>query len=219
VAIHRQKVVPFDPDEVLGVAIGTPNSADPQQRHVGMIYRIDDSGPRFCHLAWHLTLTDEPLPANYCWGASGLDPVNKAFMAAYVALLKQNASNVPYGIDFNGVYFDDQGRYIVQPIGRGLTCATFILAVFARNGFELVKRDSWPERANDVQWQEQIIKVLTPYAGPEHIEAIRTNVGAKRFRPEEVAAGVISENSPLDFSAAQALAQEILHDLYGRCAV
>jgi len=75
-------------------------------------------------------LKDEPLPELYLWGSSGLDPVNKVFMAAYVALLKQNAADVPYGIDYGGIYFDDQGRYIVQPVGRGLTCATFILAVF-----------------------------------------------------------------------------------------
>jgi len=199
------------------VAIGAPN--DPQQRHVGIIYRVDDSGPRFCHLAWHFKLVDEPLPVNYCWGASGLDPVNKVVMAAYVALLKQNASDVPYGIDFSGVYFDDQGHYIVQPIGRGLTCATFIMAVFIRYGFELVNMESWPERPDDIEWQQQVIKVLTGYASPEHVEAVSRNVGARRFRPEEIAAGVISENIPLDFSVAHALAQEILHDLYSDCAV
>lgn len=213
-AVHRQSVRPFDSDEVLGVAIGTPNLNNPQQRHVGLIYRVDDSGPRFCHLAWHFKLEDEPLPPLYLWGSSGLDPVNKVVMAAYIALLKQNATGVPYGISYNGIYFDDQGRYIVQPIGRGLTCATFILAVFTRNGFELLKTDSWPERLDDVQWQQQIIDALTRYASQEHIEVLMQDVGAKRFRPEEVAAGVISEIIPLDFAAADALAQEILQDVY-----
>ena len=212
--VHRQGVYPFAPDEVLGVAIGTPNPAYPRQRHVGLIYRLDDSIPRLCHLAWHFKLEDEPLPTDYCWGTSGLDPVNKTVMAAYVALLQQNANEVPYGIDFySDIYFDDNGRYIAQPIGRGLTCATFILAVFARNGFNLVESDGWPERPDDVEWQQQIISALTRCASPEHIDAIKQNVGAKRFRPEEVAAGVISETIPLEFSAAHALAQEILQDL------
>lgn len=214
-AVSRQSAHPFAPDEILGVAIGTPNPDNTRQRHVGLIYRVADSGPRFCHLAWHFMLEDEPLPADYFWGSSGLDPVNKVFMAAYVASLKQNASDVPYGIDYGGIYFDDQGCYIVQPLGRGLTCATFILAVFARNGFDLVEVENWPERPDDVEWQQQIIGALTHRASREHIEAVKQNVGAKRFRPEEVAAGVISENTPLDFSAARVLVQEILHDMYG----
>lgn len=218
-AVSRQSACPFAPDEILGVAIGTPIPADPQQRHVGLIYRVDNSGPRFCHLAWHFMLKDEPLPTDYFWGLSGLDPVNKTVMAAYVALLKQNASDVPYGIDYGGIYFDDRGRYVVQPLGRGLTCATFILAVFARNGFDLVKIESWPERPDDIEWQQQIIGVLTHRASREHIEAVKQNIGAKRFRPEEVAAGVISENIPLDFSAAHASAQEILHDMYGNSLI
>ena len=214
-AVNQQSAHPFAPDEILGVAIGTPNPENTQQRHVGLIYRIDDSGPRLCHLAWHFMLKDEPLPADYFWGSSGLDPVNKVFMAAYVASLKQNASDVPYGIDYSGIYFDDQGRYIVQPLGRGLTCATFILAVFARNGFDLVETENWPERPDDIEWQQQIIGALTNRASREHIEAVKQSIGAKRFRPEEVAAGVISENIPLNFSAARVLAQEILHDMYG----
>jgi hypothetical protein len=48
---------------------------------------------------------------------------------------------------------------------------------------------------------------------------VKQNIGAKRFRPEEVAAGVISENIPLDFSAAHASAQEILHDMYGNSPI
>jgi hypothetical protein len=220
--VYQQNTLPFAPDEVLGVAIGTPNLDDLQQRHVGFIYQIDDSGPRFCHLAWHYTLKDEPLPPDYCWGPSGLDGVNKTVMAAYVALLKQNARDVPYSIDYDDevCYFDHNGRYIAQPIGRGLTCATFILTVFSQLGFKLIEAPSWPKRPDDAQWQQQIISVLTQcvYASPEHIEAVKQQVGAQRFRPEEAAAGVISEDIPLDFSAAHALAQEILRDINGNPA-
>lgn len=215
-AVYQQNTLPFAPDEVLGVAIGTPNPDDLQQRHVGFIYQIDDFGPRFCHFAWHYKLEDEPLPPDYGWGPSGLDLVNKTVIAAYVALLKQNARDVPYSIDYDDevCYFDNNGRYITQPIGRGLTCATFILSVFSQLGFNLVEADTWPERPDDAQWQQQIISVLTRYVLPEYIEAVKQQVGAKRFRPEEVAAGVISENIPLNFSAAHTLAQEILQDLY-----
>jgi len=213
--VNSQAVHPFDPDKFLGVGIGIPDENRPNQRHVGIIYQADQSGPRICHLAWHCILKDEPLPASYHWGYSGLDDVNKVVMAAYVALLKQNARSVPYGISYIPEhYFDEQGRYIVQPVGYGLTCATFILAVFARNGFELLQTMHWPNRPDDAEWQQQILDALAGRATPEHIEVARQDVGAKRFRPEEVAAGVISEFIPLDFPTAEKTASEILRDIY-----
>ena len=52
-------------------------------------------------------------------------------------------------------------------------------------------------------------------AEPEHIAAVRNDVGAKRFRPEEVVAAVISPSGewPVRFAAAAALAAQILADL------
>jgi len=197
-----------------------PNPARPQQRHVGLIYRIDDSGPQFCHLAWHFILKDEPLPEEYYWGPSGLDEINKPFMAAYIALLKQNAKSIPYGISYTGIYFDDQGQYIVHPIGYGLTCATFILAVFERNGFNLLQTKYWPSRPEDSVWQEQILNDLQDRgASSEHVEAARKEIGAARYRPEEVAAGVISDEAPLSYPEAESIAKEIIEDLYGASAI
>lgn len=212
--VQSQANKPFDPHELLGVAI---SSIHQNQRHVGLIYSDDNNQPQLCHLAWHHKLKDEPLPPQYLWGVSGLDQFNKPFMAAYVSLLKQNSTPVPYGIDYadySGLYFDDQGNYIEQPIGRGLTCATFILAVFNRKGFNLLQTATWPQRQDDVNWQNQIISTLSNQATSEHVEAMKQNIGAIRFRPEEVAAGVISEDIPLDFTSALAIAIEILSDIY-----
>lgn len=215
--VKSQAFFPFDQDGILGVGIGAFNPNRPQQRHVGLIYRIDDSGPRFCHLAWHYILKDEPLPIDYHWCASGLDDVNKTVMAAYVALLKKNARAVPYGIDYAppSKNFDEQGRYIIQPIGYGLTCATFILSVFASNGFKILSTKNWPDRPDDSIWQQQILDDLSERATSEHVEAAAQHVGAKRFRPEEVAAGVMSDDIPLDFPEADRIAQEIIRDISG----
>jgi hypothetical protein len=47
----------------------------------------------------------------------------------------------------------------------------------------------------------------------DHIALLRSDVGAKRFRPEEAAAGVITTQPPLVFHDARALGDEILQDL------
>lgn len=215
--VFPQSARVFDPGEVLGVGIRHMDPPYEQQLHIGLIYHIDDSGPRFCHLEWHHQLRDELLPPTYLWGPCGLDFVNKPIMAAYVSLLRKNSKSIPYSIEFNdqGIYFDDEGKYIVHPVGQGLTCATFILAVFSRMGFPLLDIDTWQHRQDDVDWQQRILTVLVNYATQEHISAARQNIGSLRFRPEEVAAGIISEDHPLDFPTAQNVAAEILQDIYG----
>ncbi|WP_291997005.1 hypothetical protein [Candidatus Accumulibacter sp. ACC012] len=210
-AVNNPSEKPFPTDEMLGIAIGTPNS--PNQRHIGFIYRLnEESDPRFCHLAWHHILCDELYEPPYLWGASALDQVNNTVMAAYVATLQQNSNVVNYGFSVDGLFFRDDGQYVVQPIGRGLTCATFILVVLRRNGFELLKTDDWGDRPGDAEWQNQIIEVLDRCA-PEHAEAMKQDIGASRFRPEEVAGGMISEGIPLSLSDAEKLAGEILQDI------
>ena len=126
----------------------------PNQRHVGIVYMPDNqTTPRICHLAWHYKLQDELLPTEYHWAPSGMDEYNKPVAVAYVATLSQNAQSIPYGLDYTLPYFDDNGRYNPQPLGKGLTCAPFILAVFASLGFTLLKRDEWPSRSDDITWQ------------------------------------------------------------------
>lgn len=212
--VFRQSTRTFEPDEYLGIAIGIPNLEHPQQRHVGLIYSDGEYPPRFCHLAWHYTLCDEHLPTEYLWGQSGLDQINKIFMAAYVMQLQQNAQSVPYGISYTTPCFDINGKYISQPIGQGLTCATFILAVFESKGIYLLNRDAWQTRDDDEEWQNQIMDLLSRRASPEHIEAMKSNLGDVRFRTEEVTAGFISDAAPLNFESATEIAAEILNDIY-----
>ena len=214
-AVQCETSPAFPSDEVLGIAIGTPH--DPSQRHVGFIYQLNGAGPRLAHLQWHHRATDEPLPSGYCWGASALDSINKAFLAAWVALLQKNSKAVPYGIEYDDhrEYFDNEANYVPQPVGRGLTCATFVLAVYSRTGYPILDAAGWPSnRAGDAEWQRHIIDLLRKNgASSEHVAAVAEDVGCVRFRPEEVVAGAISADVPIDFATADTLAKEILSDI------
>jgi hypothetical protein len=47
--------------------------------------------------------------------------------------------NIPYDINSAGVCFDKNTQEFVQPpVGKGLTCATYIKAVFFHFGFSLL---------------------------------------------------------------------------------
>ena len=69
----------------------------------------------------------------------------------------------------------------------GLTCATFVLAVFASEGYNLINTTEWPHRPEDEEWHKSIIDTLIYFkAEAEHIANVLSEKGCARFRPEEV---------------------------------
>lgn len=68
-------------------------------------------------------------------------------------------------------------------------------------------------------WQGQIIGLLRSYceghgiSAEAHLKGLERDVGAIRFRPDEVAAGMYSTFTPLNFENARQLADEIVEHL------
>jgi hypothetical protein len=147
----------------------------------------------------------------------GLDEPNSKFLAAFASTVKRNEHSIPYGLDSQGSCFDRAtGDFIPPPIGKGLTCATFILAVLRSLAFAPALEESWPVREDDEEFGRQTVADLEEdQADPEHVTAVRRDICAQRFRPEEVVAATIHPSGewPVGFAPAAALAQEILGDL------
>jgi hypothetical protein len=125
---------------------------------------------------------------------------------------------IPYGFNAQGVVFDPAtGDLLSRPeIGKGLTCATFITAILQVYRYSLADLSTWPDRDQDREWEQDIIRFLTQFgASQEHIAAIRNDVGAKRLRPcEVVAAGFTpSDLWPLRFEAVAPIAQQVIDEL------
>jgi hypothetical protein len=205
----------FATSELLFAKSSAP--ARPVGRHCGFLYRLDTGAPRLLHFAWHYTLRDDEPSSAYLWADIGLDELNAKFLAAFTSLLKRNEHSIPYGLDSGGSCFDSAtGEFIRPPIGKGLTCSTFILAVLRSLGFALLLEESWPEREDDEEFGRQIVAdLLENGADPGHVAAVGNDIRAKRFRPEEVVGGTISPSGrwPVLFEAAAALAEDILADL------
>ena len=81
--------------------------------------------------------------------------------------------------------------------------------------FRLLDPATWPERPEDREWEEAILNLLAEYATADHVEAVRSSVGAKRLRPDEVvgAATLSDDYWPASFQSARGLADQILADL------
>ncbi|MER9167684.1 hypothetical protein NKI12_09915 [Mesorhizobium australicum] len=196
---------------MIGLAIAR---LDHGGNHIGVVYESDAIGLTLAHLAWHCDLRFDSPDDQYLWlDLAFLDEMNKRVSAAFFETLRKELPNIPYGFDLAGECFDESGNFIPPPIGKGLTCATFVLATFRAQGHQLVYEQAWPARADDEIWQAQVLQLLARRAASEHIEALRNDLGAKRFRPEEVAASGLRVEAPSAYDDIRQMADGILREL------
>ncbi|WP_283966822.1 hypothetical protein [Tritonibacter sp. AK171] len=187
------------------------------QNHCGVLYRLDSGEIRMLHLAFHYDLRDEKLKPDYLCAPAGLEFENQLVVAAYASAIANSKPSIPYGFDANGMIFDDEsGELLEAPAGKGLTCATFVLALFRTLGFEPLDEETWPTRDEDKQWQDQIMQAMMDAgASQNHIDAVINNGQSRRFRPEEVVGTSVTsyEEWAIGFDRAKVIAQEVLDDI------
>lgn len=170
------------------------------------------------HLGWHHQMHHEPwLNQDYYWlELGGIDPDLQEIFIDWVELIaiasKDGTHPVPYSAIFRpSGNFDTSGHYIDKHDGTGLTCATFILAMFADFKFPLIEPETWPRRGQDFRWFRKMFGKLRPYV--DRVELVKQYFRRrelKRFRPEEVvAAGGIFAGTPLPFPPVEAKTREL----------
>lgn len=124
--------------------------------------------------------------------------------------MREDNPSIPYGFAFDEHCFGDDGQYRPMAVGKGLTCATFIIAVFHSAGLPILRTDTWRARPEDAQWQSAILRILEGWATAEHVAAADSYIGHFRYRPQEVAAAAMQAPPPLTFDDCLPLAAEIL---------
>lgn len=112
--------------------------------------------------------------------------------------------------------FDARGKWLLESTGIGLTCATFVLAVFQAQGLNIARLEEWQARSSDSAWKAKVIAALKPRA-PEQARYLEEHeLECVRYRPEEVAGAAASEGYPVGFDEAQSLGRRILDALATR---
>jgi hypothetical protein len=131
---------------------------------------------------------------------------------------KNQRGGIPYAFSSPDQSFDPAtGDYLLGPSRFGLTCASFVLAVFQAAGLSLADYATWPaDRPGDRQWQEKIVQLLEGRADQDHVEHVRREVGAVRYRPEEVAAAMALAPPPATFQQAEELGRQIIERINER---
>ena len=209
--------LPFDNIRYAAIALC---SVTPTQRYIGVLHRQPDSHEiRMLHLAWHHDLQNSTPKPKYLW----IDPAIHARRLRQVAAVcrhiwRANGKAIPYAFSPPNDCFDEQtGHYLLGPTRHGLTCASFVLAIFERAGLNLADYATWPtDREGDREWQEWIVSQLeksVPPASAEHIQAVLREVGSVRFRPEEVAGAATVSPLPAVFRLAVERGDQIVAKL------
>jgi len=170
------------------------------QQHIGILYVDSNNKTSFLHLAWHCLLIKEDPKEKYLWLDVSLDPINKIHLATICELIydSNQSGGIPYGICIDDTGFAKDGKFTAEENYAGLTCATFVIQVFHSQGFQIIDFEKWKYRKADKCWQMQIIQNLMQQASKEHIQYQRKKiqVGAARFKPEEVAVATSLPNPP-----------------------
>jgi hypothetical protein len=199
----------------VGVAVTTVEEG---QQHVGLLHR-DESNQEVAmlHLAFHCRLRNDQPEPTYAW----VDPAVHSARARQVAAVcrkvwRSNGEQIPFAFSAPSDCFDGEtGAFLLGPTRIGLTCASFVLAIFHAAGLPLVDYGTWPAAGErDVAWQLHAISMLREHgASEEHVRAVEAEVGAVRYRPEQVAGGAACDALPASFDDAERLAGEVMQVL------
>lgn len=221
-------MVPKKPDEnpksmeqsiAFGIA-GSVVTGDKRQKHVALIYRAHNSRIMLLHLGWHHFLRHHEWDAQYYWlELTGLDQELQETFADWAVLVAGAAPGNPirYSVVFNpDSNFDADGRFIDRKDGSGLTCATFLLALFNDYSIPLIDVREWPaSRPGDFSWTRRILKLLRKYVTSwEWLEQVKRRHLLQRFRPEEVFASAgLYQGVPLKFADVEGDGRTLLQFL------
>lgn len=181
--------------------------------HVGVLYRVDSAGERrHLHLAWHHRLRDEPtLSSDGWWIVPRLDDFELADLCTSARLIAKRHQDglVPYSLRLAATHFERDGTLRLDG-GIGLTCATFVIIIFAHARIHLLDSATWDtdrpleRRQEDDAAQRALVDYLRN--NPEsrtHADLVEQEIGCTRIRAEEVAAASGMSGLPVPFTRVE----------------
>jgi len=185
------------------------------QQHAGVIYRNSEGNLKLLDLQWHYCLSQSDPSSEFVWVDVPLDDLSKTHLAAVCEMIyEMNEDGVPYSISSQGASFLHNGEFLGEYKHSGFTCATFVLAVFHSQGFQVVDYSKWISRPSDKVWQRKIVQYLEHKSGAteEYIQEQRKKLeqGADRFRPEEVCAAVQNGGWPVGYNEIKKKSSDVL---------
>lgn len=210
--LNENKERAFDAVDFTGLAVRRTGN---DQWHVALLYKVDRKPAALRHQCEHNGALDAAPDSFFdLWlDIAALSSLNKRLIAN--KLSKARGDKIPYGIGYSegADYLDGKTLKYLLPHaeGRGLTCATYVLAVFETLGFQPFDRSTWQPREQDSEWQSRTVGSLSNKhpSDDDHFKAERANVGGPRYRPEQLAGAAAARQWPISQERSDELATAI----------
>ena len=177
--------------------------------HAGVLYRQSNNALAKLHFCWHrvLRLTGPSQGDIFAVPDTQFED-DKMWLAVFCARVARNIprKNIPYNLEHDeSVRFDQDSGELLLNGATGLSCATFILAVFRSAGHPLVDSKDWPNAsAEDMDVQRSFVEVLEGDARSSTQGAtVRREIGCPRIRPDHVAGACLENYSDRPVPHAQ----------------
>lgn len=216
IVVNDPRTRSFDGVQDLGVVI--KELPRPQgQIHIGLLYREPGAPARASHLYTNFDFRDEPVQADFFWIQATMPDLTRQLVVGLCKRIAAHNPRIPYSFKyrFKQQYFQPSGALALPNTDDGLTCATYVLAVFQRLKIPILKFIEWP-RDRHGAWQTGMISALTAKSYPERgaqMDAWMSQIGEPRYLPQEVAAGVGASAQPIGYARATELAAQIVDDI------
>lgn len=194
----------------------------PTGHHAGIVYLWPPSGEVFFfhHIGEGDLRHERAAYDRLRWVVPALSVDELAEVCDVVALLEdrycQQERALPYGFDHH-LCFDSEGELSPVELGAGLTCASFVAAVFERAGHPLVDLATWVggtagRLAEDDGWQRTLIDRIA-VEDPGRAAVLGKRIRVPFVRAVEIAAGSGLDGRPVSFTVAEVAGQALLAEL------
>ena len=176
--------------------------------HLGMHFRSAIGQASVVHHGWQGPLERE-------WDLDGLfalpplDDLRLRTLALRCGLVakRYETAEIKYAMCWRATTFDRRGALLLGPGEQGLTCATFVLALFKSDNFDLIDVASWPDRPELAAALARMATAIPPAEVALRLIAEAAD-GAARILPEEVFGACTLDNPPASFAPAEAAGQQ-----------
>lgn len=204
-------------EKLVGIAVARTGRGT---THVGIAFQWRDKQYLY-HQAFHVDTKLEDFDAGTAsYGGATVVvalPLRKdrqKAIAGFLDSLGKTNPQYPYSLKYDPKARIDRalGRLVLSD-GKGVSCVTFVLAVFQTFQVRLVDATTWPtDRPEDLAAQQWLIDMIAkhPCASDEHKQAVRDEKSCTRVRPEEAGGSGYYKIWPVVFAQADPASQDVL---------
>ena len=212
-------------EEVPYIAVGVCDTGE--NTHTGVVHRDIDGTVRFLEQGFHELTRNDPVDSSvqgcegiFLYGIPDIEADRARNIAGLCRLIAKylTANNLPgyaYALRFDeDAMFDSVTGRLIMPNGVGLSCSTFVIAVFRSARVRFISFENWPQRTGDIPAQKRLVSVLDGWqrrgiVSKQHVDAVRKEIGCVRARPEELA-GICMLNLPGGFPGSEVAGEVVL---------